>query len=111
MHSSRDLCRSSKVDKRWELKQGAVRRTYSSFGNEKAFLRRHKASCACNTDNLSPSILRFSIFDERTSLMACIPPMGEPKSVALFESVIQSEGDKANISTLVLSSMQRVKKN
>ena len=54
MDSSRFLSSSSNSDSRDERKQGAVRRVYMSSGSKKAFLSRHKASCACNNFNLSP---------------------------------------------------------
>ena len=91
-----------------DLKLGAMRRMYRTFGIDSAFWRKQSASCAWSCVSRLPSVYSCSTLDSQTIFRDLSPPMGALRRVALAGSTVQSEGENESMLDLDSSSTQMI---
>ena len=106
MDSKRDRRTQSNEARTGDLKLGAVRRMYKTFGMANAFWRRQSASCALSCFSRLPSVSSCSTLVSQTVFNKMSPPMGEPRRVALAGSTARREGESESMLDLDDSSTQ-----
>ena len=99
--SNKDRCKLSSLASTGERKQGAVRRTYSTFGRENTFRSRHRASWECKRESRSAITSMEPSLDESTLFMDYSPPIGDPRRQASTGSTHLKLGYWARIDSAV----------
>ena len=93
-----DHCKLGRIE---DWKQGAVRRTYKTFGREKMFQSRHRASWECNKERHSPNNSKDLNFADRVQSVDWSPPMGHPRRHASAGSTHFKSGGIASMALLM----------